>query len=127
MENRAKRELARKRMIIHSVLCAALPPAGMLLVWRSRYPGRQKLLMTLASTLVLTLIFCVALAFREPEPITPPAVSADFAQQMTQQAAPQEELPSEAAPAPVLQPDDATAPVPEVLDDSFIAPANPNG
>ena len=45
MENRAKRELARKRFIVHSVLCALVPPLGMLLVWRSRYESKKKLLM----------------------------------------------------------------------------------
>ena len=76
MENRAKKELARKRLIIHSVLCALLPPVGMLLVWRSRYRSRFKLLMTLGSTLVLMIMFCVHLGMREPEKIVPPVISA---------------------------------------------------
>lgn len=118
MENRAKREMAKKRMIIHSVLCALLPPAGMLLVWRSRYESKKKLIMTLASTLVLMLMFSVYLALQEPEKIEPPALSAGYAQQQTYtepQSAPE--------PEPVVE----ITPAPQVFEEDFVAPANPNG
>lgn len=114
MENRAKRELARKRLIIHSVLCAVLPPLGMLLVWRSRYQSRMKLLMTLGATLVLMVMFSIGLSMREPEPIVPPAISASYSGQTTE---------AEPTPAPAAEP----TPAPAVIDEGFVAPANPNG
>jgi len=117
MENRVKKELERKRLIIQSVLCALLPPVGMLLVWRSRHPGRRKLMMTLCSTLVLMLMFCVGLALQEPEEIRPPVHSAGFAQ--TQDEAEPEQDPY------IQQPE--ITPAPEIIDDTFVAPANPNG
>lgn len=119
MENRAKREMAKKRMIIHSVLCAVLPPVGMLLVWRSRYASRKKLLMTLASTLVLMLMFSIGLALQEPEKIEPPALSAGYVQQQQSYSEPE----PEPAPAPIAQ----ETPAPQVFEEDFVAPANPNG
>jgi len=120
MENRQKKELARKRMIIHSALCALVPPAGMLLVWRNRYPKKTKLLMTLCSTAVLTLMCCVYLALQEPEEIVPPVYSAGYANSQTQQ---EQQAQEEIYTEPAAQ----ETPQPEAIDDSFVAPANPNG
>ena len=123
MENRAKKELARKRLIIHSVLCALLPPVGMLLVWRSRYQSRFKLLMTLCSTLVLMAMFCVHLGMREPEKIVPPVISAGYAQQAQQMQQAEQPAQTDYVPSPAV----VTPAPPVVIDDFFVAPANPNG
>ena len=121
MENRAKRELARKRFIIHSVLCALVPPIGMLLVWRSRYESKKKLLMTLASTLVLMLMFTVGLALQEPEKIEPPALSAGYAYPQNDYTEPE---PVQEAPQ---SPETPVETAPQTFEENFVAPANPNG
>ena len=123
MENRAKRELARKRFIIHSVLCALVPPIGMLLVWRSRYESKKKLLMTLASTLVLMLMFTVGLALQEPEKIAPPALSAGYAYPQYDYTEPE----PEPVPAAPQAPETPVETAPQTFEENFVAPANPNG
>lgn len=132
MENRAKKELERKRLIIHSVLCALLPPAGMLLVWRSRYRSSLKLIMTLGATLALTVIFSIGFSLQKPEEIVPPTRAAGAQQPAVEQSAGQ--IPSlwpenNAAPAPTPAPgDDYILSDPLwTEDESFVAPANPNG
>ena len=122
MDNRAKKELARKRLIIHSVLCALLPPVGMLLVWRSRYQSKFKLMMTAGSTLVLMLMFIIALAGRAPEEIVPPVLSAGYAN--TQQEV-QYTQPAESGYSTPYYP--TVTPAPATGDEGFVAPANPNG
>lgn len=113
MDKRTKRELARKRLIIHSVLCVVLPPVGMLLVWRNRYPRRMKLLMTLGATIVLTAMFSIGLRMRPIEEIEPTPVSAAYeAQEQTVQPADTPVDMQTAAPA---------------QDEGIVAPANPNG
>lgn len=123
MENRAKRELARKRFIIHSVLCALVPPLGMLLVWRSRYESKKKLLMTFASTLILTIMFTVGLALQEPEKIEPPALSAGYAYPQNSYTEPV----SEPAPEIPQTPETPVETEPQTFEENFVAPANPNG
>lgn len=112
MENRAKKELARKRFIIHSVLCALVPPIGMLLVWRNRYPNRTKLLMTLGSTLILAIMFSIGLRLQKPEEITATPMSATYANTETTETQQEQTMPAE---------------TPSPAEDSYVAPANPNG
>jgi len=130
MENRTKTRLARQRLILMLVLCAALPPLGMVLVWRSRYPRRGKLVLSVLSTLILTLMISGGLRLRKPEDIVPPSLSATYIN-TEPTAAPDLGL---STPAPAF----GEAPVsggtdPGVIDTGttddgvVVAPANPNG
>lgn len=120
MENRNKRELAKKRLILHSVLCVLLPPVGMLLVWRNRYKSQMKLLMTFVSTLVLMLMFSIGMRLQPPEDIVPTPMSAGYMNQGEGQSD------SSGAFAPANPAAPAT-PNPNPVGDDFVAPADPQG
>ena len=118
MESRNRRELAKKRFIIHSVLCVVLPPVGMLLVWRNRYRGQVKLAMTFCSTLILMLMFCIGLRLQPPEEIVPTPMSAAYMNQS-------EEPEATASPSGYITPDFSN--IQPANPDDYVAPANPQG
>ena len=127
MENRQKAKLARQRLVIQLILCAVLPPVGMVLVWRSRYPRRGKVMLSVVSTLILMLMISGALRLRKPEDIVPPSLSATYVNTETVEATPAPAYAAE-TPAPAWGEPPASDTDTGATDDGLIvAPANPNG
>ncbi len=118
MDARNRKEAARKRLIVLTVLCVVLPPIGMLLAWRGRYNNIGKLIFSALGTLSLMLLVMLGLSFRKPAEIVPTAMSATYI-----------DAQSDAAAA-ASSGQTAEAPTDTVIDtsgeDTFVAPANPN-
>lgn len=122
MEARNRKEMARKRLIVLTVLCFVLPPVGMLLAWRGRYNRLGKLIFSAIGMLSLMLIVSVCLRLRPPAEIVPPSVSASYYAETQTQT--QTNMTAPADP-------NAIAPSDTIIDTSgegsFVAPANPAG
>ncbi len=118
MENRARREMERKRTILLGVLCAVVPPIGIILVWRNRYPIAKKAIFTAGATVMLTLILTAYLAITAQAPqIRPVPVRAGL-----------QNVQSEPTPEPMAEIiPDAFLITPAPGTEDYIAPANPNG
>ena len=123
MENRNKAKIAKQRLILQLALCAVLPPLGMILVWRSRYPRRGKVLLSVVSTLILMLMISGGLRLRKPEDIVPPSMSATY---VNTEVTPAPAYLSE-TPAPAWGDGSGNTTDTETIDDGVVAPANPNG
>lgn len=111
MDTRKNDRVARQRLIVQLILCVLLPPIGMILVWRSRYPRRGKLVLSLLSSLILTFMISFALSTRPPEDIAPTPMSATYANTDTG-----------AGVVPGTVPQNPADPIPTT---PTVAPANP--
>lgn len=112
MEERVKRELARKRAILLTVLCILLPPLGVLLVWRNRLSVARKAARTVLATVSLTIALTIALTVtRVPEDLRPAPVSASTLSGNNLTSLQEGGTDTQPTPAP---------------DDGYVAPSNPN-